>query len=147
MKIKEHLRFITAREFWKNPRENGFFNYKKNTIERVGDLFVFPLFGGSDYFLKNIKEPYFITALTVVSIALTTLFFYPKKCAEFAVKIFPLFSSIEPWMVKFGTYVISQLTILGIGLRTLGRYSNQELNTAWKQKSIVSIPVGTVITK
>lgn len=142
---KEYYDFVVAREFWSKNLDEGLFDYKTNKIEILGDLLISPLFRNLDKTLKHIREPFMIVALTTASIWMSTLVFYPRECASFATTTFPFLSAIKPWMVKFGVYVGTELAIFGVGLRTLGRFSNAELYNAWKEKKIVSIPIGSVI--
>lgn len=142
---KECCNFIAAREFWFKNLDEGRFVYETNKIEVLGDLLISPLFKNADRVLKHIKEPFMIVALTAASIGMTTLVFYPEECASFATTTLPFLSSIKPWMVKFGVYVGTELLIFGVGLRTFGRFSNADLYNAWKEKKIVSIPIGSII--
>ena len=143
--VKDYLRFASAREFWQSNQDQGAFAYEKNAIEKIGDIFVWPIFKNSDSFLKRIREPYMIIAITTTAIGVATLFFYPEKSINMINSVVPITSIIEPKAVKFATYLLSEATIFGFGARTFGRLSNNSLVTAWKNRTIVAISLGTVI--
>lgn len=143
--VHEYCRFAAAREFWQSNLEQGRFDYNKNILEKMGDILVWPIFRNSDSFLKRIREPYMITAITVAAIGLTTVFFYPEQTVNTLNTVVPITSLIDPKTVKFLIFLGSEATIFGIGTRTLGRLCNDELQEAWKNKTVVAIPMGAVI--
>ncbi len=144
---KGYYNFIAAREFWSKNLDDGRFEYETNRFEILGGLLISPLFKNADNILKHSRDPFMIAALTTAAIGMATLVFYPEECASFVLTAFPFLSVIKPWMVKFGVYVGTELTIFGVGLRTFGRFSNTELYHAWKEKKIVPIPIGSIIEK
>lgn len=143
--VKNCYHFVSCREFWHQTPSEGSFEYEKNWAERWGDAMVRPVFKNTDTALRHIREPYMITALTLAAIGMVTLVFYPEKCGEFLTDTLPIGDYIKPWMIKFGVYLGTEAVILGAGLRTFGRYDNQELIDAWREKRILAIPMGTVI--
>ena len=118
---------------------------EKNAIEKMGDILIWPLFKNSDSFLRRIREPYMITAMTVTSIGIATLLFYPEESINTINNVVPITSLIDPKVVKFAVYLWSEATIFGFGARTFGRLSNNTLMTAWNHKNIVAVPIGAVI--
>lgn len=68
----------------------------------------------------------FIAALTIVSMASVTLAFYPPlpSCAYLLhnVKYLPVYQN-----AKYVMYLHAQGAVLGVGLRTLGRFSNERV--------------------
>jgi hypothetical protein len=143
--VKDYLRLATAREFWQSNLAQGPFAYEKNAIEKMGDILVWPLFKNSDRFLRRIREPYMIMAMTVSAIGISTLLFYPEESIKTLNSIIPISAVLEPKVVKFIMFLASEATIFGFGARTYGRLSNNSLMTAWNNKNIVAVPVGAVI--
>lgn len=135
--LKDYFRFALAREFV--HRENcQSFSYKENFLEKIGGFTVKPLFHPSDYVLKNIRNPLFISATVIVGLALTTLVFYPA--------LVPGLLTLTG-ALKFTGYLLTQSTIVGLGLRTLGRLHNDQLMTAWKHQLLLPINLGTEIIR
>jgi hypothetical protein len=125
--------FVFAKSFVHKDRES-FFDYKKNKIEKVGSFLRSGVGESLDYFLRNIKDPITIVALTSISMVAATICFYPAQ----SMALVPFITHIKPYMVKFSLYLISQITVLGIGLRTFGRLNNLELMEQWNNKSLIT---------
>jgi len=132
---RDYFGFISCREFVSSDSGNSF-SYSKNTLEKIGEAMCKPIFGTADIGLRNIRNPLVITAITITIIAAITLVFYPGTFAALSTL------AIQPWMVKFGFYLISQTTVLGVGLRGLGRLNNDAVAAAWNAKTIIPIPIG-----
>lgn len=131
----EYWRFVGAKEFCLSANGKQFL-YEKNYLERIGDALVRPILGTSDGLLQNIKRPLFIVAAAIVVIVILTLIFYPSKLTSLMVR------SIEPWMIKFGLHIAFQVTILGLGIRAIGRMNNETVAKAWNTHKIIPIPIG-----
>ena len=135
----EYSRFLFAREFATNVEGSvAPLNYKKNGLEKWGGRLVAPLFGLANIVGQNIQNPTFIIASTVVALAAITLFFYPEKFLA----LVPKALRIAPWVAKASFYVLLQITVLGIGLRALGRMRNPAVVEAHQQKNLLMIPIG-----
>ena len=143
--IRDCFRFVSCREFWHQTVSEGPFSYEKSRAEKLGDLLIRPVFKNADSALKHIREPYMITALTLAALGTVTLVFYPEQCAEFLTDTIPIGAVVKPWMVKFGVYLGTEATILGIGMRTIGRLSNLDLMSAWREKRVFPVPIGTIV--
>lgn len=133
--LKSYFQFAAAREFVYKETCTPF-SYLPNRLEKMGEILAKPLFHPADRFLKNIRNPLYITALVVGAIALTTLVFYPA--------LFPGFVSLA-YTIKFGAYVLTQSLILGFCLRTLGRLSHPHLMNAWTAGQLHPVTIGSVI--
>lgn len=145
--LRNYLSFAFAREFC-NPRESDEpFIHQKGFLEKAGGILVSPFLRPCDGLLKNIKEPFMITAMTVSAMGLTTLFFYPEETVNALKVVFPFVSYIQPKVVKFAVFIGSEATLLGFGLRTYGRLSNAALVNAFESKTVVPLSLGTVIRK
>lgn len=135
--LSHYFRFALAREFVHGENYQPY-RYKKNALESIGGFIVRPLFQPGDYILKNIRNPLFITATVIVGLALTTLIFYPAMVPG----LLTITSAL-----KFTGYLFTQSTIIGLGLRTLGRLQNNELMAAWKNQIPLPINLGTEIVR
>lgn len=140
---RDHLRFVSAREFWRVDGSEGSCSRNKNWIERAGDILLAPYTSSTDRVLRDIDKPYMVTALTLAALGIATLVYYPEQTAELALKVAPLKDYVMPWMVKFGVYIATESVILGVGLRTLGRQSDRELVSDWRGGRVVAIPLGS----
>lgn len=135
--FKHYLRFVFAKEFvYKETLEP--FLCKHNRWAKIGDLLAKPTFQPGDFILKNIHNPLFITATVIASLALTTIVFYPGVIPG----LFTLANSL-----KIVAYALTQSTILGVGIRTLGRLSNTELMNAWDKQLLIPVALGSVIVR
>lgn len=132
--FRDYLRFTVAKQFV--YKESGQpFEYRRSRLEKTGGVIASLIFRPGDYLLKNIRNPLFITAAVVVGIALTTLVFYPA--------LFPVFLSAGT--LKLGAFLLTESTLVGLCLRTLGRLNNQELMLAWIKKELDPIAPGSII--
>lgn len=133
--IKDYFRFVGAQQF---AYKEGLrpFPLRKGLLEKLGGVFVKPVMQSGDYILKNVRNPLFLTAIVVSALALTTLIFYPT--------VFSGIFSIAP-AIRLSAYILTQSTILGLCLRTLGRLNNLPLMQAWKNQELQPIPIGTII--
>lgn len=141
--VREYVRFAAAREFWHAEDDEGGFGYQKTTIEKIGDVLL-PGLKLSDGALKRIREPSVIVVSTIAALSIATVMFYPEKCTEVFLRAFPVASMIKPWAVKLAVFVVAELHIIGLGLRTYGRLDNAPLMQAWRNKTVLPIPIGAV---
>lgn len=133
--FREYARFAMAREFIYADPDKGDFRYHKNKIERLGDFLVAPLFSPSDKLLSNIRNPALIASLTALALFANTAAFYPSVVE----KIFSY-----TWLLHDGSFYLSTATILGLGMRTLGRLHplDNDLMQAWDKKELIPVPLG-----
>lgn len=133
--IGSYFRFVLAKDFLHKDTLAPV-HYRKNFLERLGGKLAGPLLKPGDILLKNIRNPLLITALVVVSIALTTLVFYPG-----------VYAAIVPMakVVRFSLFCITQTTILGLGLRALGRLRDDVLMDHWIKREIVPLGIGSTV--
>ena len=116
---------------WKNDLDDfkNRENTSKNVLECVGELLSSHVTKLPKYIIKILKNPKVITvALTELSMLAVKTAFYPAITARVTKSaILVLSSYIKPWAVKMALYISTQSYLLGMGLRSLGRFSNQEL--------------------
>lgn len=133
-----YFKFALAKGF---VTAQGEFPYQKNWMETWGGRLVAPSVSPLDLGLKNIKNPIVIVALAVTAIVAVTIIFYT---AEFFA-LFPFLKLITPGAVKLALFTLSETTIAGLGLRTFGRLSNEELMGPWRRREVAPLPLGAVI--
>ncbi len=102
--------------------------HRKNYIEGLGDLLLWPMEKLPELICEKMKEPRVITvALTALSWIANTFLFYPfdtwLKAKEF-IHWLPLPTLPE---LRFPGYVATCVMIVGFGLRAFGRFSNANL--------------------
>lgn len=132
-----YLRFATAREFTYTDQKETSFKYTKNRCEKIGDALATPVMRPLDFTARNSRNPLLIAALTVVGIFLSTLIFYPAVFAG-------VFTETVIVCLKAVAFTLTQTTILGLGLRTLGRLNNRELKDEWLKQRIIPQPLGSM---
>jgi hypothetical protein len=136
-----YFKFTLANEFVEKESGN-IYHIKKGVLDRIANIICWPVLAPLNFFLREIKNPLVILSLTITLVALATLIFYPAQFMGAACTILPFLSHVKPWMVKFAVFLAVQMTIIGIGLRALGRLNNQELRHRWDALEICPIFIG-----
>lgn len=139
---RSYFRFALCREFIDASTGESF--QSRSRMEKVGGgltaLAIKPLDGA----VQNFREPGAIAALTAAMLALTTVVFYPRQTIGAAITALPFLGAVRSEHIKASIFIISQLTIFGLGLRTLGRLCDSELMEAFYSRRIVPVSIGTV---
>ena len=101
----------------------------KNVLEYAGEALSSHVTKLPKKIIKILKNPKVITvALTAISMLAVQTAFYPAITARVTKSVILALSSyIKPWAVKMALYISTQSYLFGMGLRSLGRFSNQEL--------------------
>ncbi len=147
--FSEYWQFAGAREFW-DVDNNERVIYAKTRMEHLGDFLAYPLMKITDYAMRNIRNPLMILSVTLTAIIGVTILFYPEELVNVVSRVIPIAQQLKPWMIKVALYMTLQITILGIGLRTMGRLNPfGELWIVWNQtpRVIVPIALGTNIVQ
>lgn len=139
--LREYAQFAFAKDF-RHGGENRVFRYQKNVIEKVGQFLVTPITSPLDLTLRNIQRLLVINSLALAAMSLVTIAFYPEHFIH-VIERFAPFLLFKVSTLKLISYIASQSIILGFGVRTFGRLCNNELMTAWNQRIITSVPLGT----
>ena len=145
----EYSQFIWAREF-RDVHNHERVIYAKTRLERLGDFMVRPVLGIGDYAMRNIRNPLMILTVTLTAILGVTILFYPAELLNTVARFIPLAKQVKPWMIKAGLFSVLQFTILGLGVRTLGRLDpGGELWRLWNQmpRRVMPIWLGTQIVR
>lgn len=147
--FREYWQFAWAREF-RDVHTHERVIYAKTRLEQLGDFLVYPVMRVADHTMRNIRNPLMILSVTLTAILAVTILFYPEELMKLVVKGIPIAQKFKPWMVKAALFTAFQVTILGIGIRTLGRLDpSGELWNLWNQgpRDIMPIAVGTQIVR
>lgn len=124
VRFRSNLRFAFRKE---TLSERG--NVSLNWMESLGNYLSWFVYEFRKAMARLVCDPRFVTVVfTLVAMVLTSLIFYPHFTAT------SLFDSVT-WMVnhinwhyvRFGLWLLSEITILGLGMRAFGRFSNQPL--------------------
>jgi len=134
--------FSFAREYVTQAGEP--YAYDRNWLETIGHAMAWPVLQPANFIAREIQNPLVILALTVSAIALATIAFYPTQFFGALSTIAPFLSKFHPWMAKFALFLCIEITIAGIGLRTLGRVTNDDLMLAWTNREIRPLHIGAV---
>ncbi len=138
----DYCKFSLAREF--STPEGESFLYVKSRAERWGDRFVAPIFGSVDRVLKNIKKPLVITAIAITLVVAVTVLFYPSSHIASLLYSVTTSLAITPEKLKFALFLLTESTLLGMGMRAFSRFNNPSLVAQWKNHQALPIPVGAI---
>lgn len=147
--FQEYWQFAWAREF-RDVTTQERVVYAKTRLEYLGDFLVYPVMRSTDHAMRNIRNPLMILSVTLTAILGVTILFYPEELMKTVAKGLPMAQQLKPWMIKAALYTVLQLTILGIGMRTLGRLDPAgDLWNLWDRgpREIVPIAVGTQVVR
>ena len=111
-----------------------------NLIEKIGDKLSWFVYDFKDFVLKYFFDPRVITVcFTTIAMILTALLFYPSTTWDIISDSFQWIMDHVNWeYVRFCLWLVSEMTVLGIGMRAFGRFSNQELVKHYDQQSLVA---------
>lgn len=130
--------FLFAKEF----RQSDHLETKQRTssVERFAGHVLSPIQLPVDGLLKNYHKPIMIVVTAVSAVASWTLFWYPEEVLHGVQFFVPRF---EPWMVKLGSYTISQTMIMALATRCLARLNDDELMQKYLNHEIEAFHLGT----
>lgn len=73
--------------------------------------------------------------MTMWTLYLNTMIFYPVQTVDGTARVLNWAARNISWnKIRFATWLGTEATILGIGLRGIGRLSNEELVRSWPQR-------------
>lgn len=100
-----------------------------NRFEKLGNVLSWVAYDLKAVFLKVFCDPRFITiCFTTFAMILSALLFYPSDTWRILSNTCTwMFEHINWSYVRFSLWILSEVTILGLGLRAFGRFSNQKL--------------------
>lgn len=123
-RLRNHFRFALHKEPL-STRET----IPLNKIEKVGNLFSWFAYDFRLMLRSSLYDPRVMTIIfTVFFMSLTSLLFYPTSTFIVLCEIFSwIVDNIEWKYVRFALWLISEITILGLGIRAFGRFTNSAL--------------------
>lgn len=100
-----------------------------NWIEKFGNQLSWFVYEFIKIVRRLLCDPRYITIFfTLTFMTLAALIFYPSDTWRILDQTFTwIIDHIEWKYVRFGLWLISEVTILGIGIRAFGRFSNPQL--------------------
>lgn len=105
--------------------------YSANLSERVGEILLLPFRFPLKTFAKFFTWPTVFLIIAISSLIGSTIFYYPDHIAKCIEWIVP---DISKEQVKLCFFIILQIYLNGLLLRTLGRLSNSYLKEVLKGK-------------
>jgi hypothetical protein len=135
--------FALAREFGDQKTKNIYLSHSTR-LEEIGDALSSVVMKPIDAVMRGFRNPLVIVALTVSLIFIASLVFYPVQAMAAACRILPFLKHVNAAHVKAALFGVSQAVILGLGLRTVGRLSNDDLKDKVRNGRVFPIPVGAV---
>lgn len=133
--------FAFAKEFRRKDTQAKY-NYELGKVEKFGRTLMRGVESVLDLTLREIKNPILIIALTALTLLVVTIVYYPQQAWLLVTTVVPFAKSIEAWMVKMALYILTQITVSGIGLRAFGRFSNPILCQAWRNNELEAVMLG-----
>jgi hypothetical protein len=107
-----------------------------NQIEKIGNKFSWFAYGFKDFFVKIFADPGFLTiCFTFFAMILNAFLFYPSETWHILSTIINWIVNVINWdYVRFCLWLLSEVTIFGIGLRAFGRFTNQQLMKYYQER-------------
>lgn len=123
-RFQNNLRFALHKEA-SQAREN----LPLNRLEKIGNTLSWGAYELKAIFVKLFYDPRFITiCFTTFAMFLTALLFYPSDTWSMLSKSCRWIVDHINWSyIRFCLWLLSEITILGIGMRAFGRFSNPKL--------------------
>jgi hypothetical protein len=123
-RFRNHFQFALRKEASQIRREIPI-----NRVEEFGNLLSWFIYEFRKMAARFLCDPRNITIFfTLFFMALTSLLFYPSITWRIIEQTFTSITGHIEWKyVRFGLWLISEITILGLGVRAFGRFSNAQL--------------------
>ncbi|MEN9654443.1 MAG: hypothetical protein RL235_555 [Chlamydiota bacterium] len=123
-RLRSHFEFALSKEHPRIRQEIPIYR-----LEKIGNRFSWLVYDFRTIMGTYLGDPRFVTiCFTLFFMTLTALLFYPSNTWDILEQMFTwIIKHIEWKYVRFGLWLLSEITILGLGLRALGRFSNPQL--------------------
>lgn len=110
-----------------------------NQIEKIGDKLSWFAYEFKEFCLKTFFDPRVITVcFTAFAMIFNALLFYPSNTWYILSTTFNWIVDHTNWdYVRFCLWLLSEVTIFGIGIRAFGRFTNQQLLKHYKDQDVV----------
>lgn len=111
-----------------------------NKIEKVGDVLSWVAYDFKEFVLDILFDPRVMTLFfTAVAMIFAALVFYPSHTWNTLSTSFNWMMDRVNWnYVRFCLWLVSEITIFGVGMRAFGRFSNQELLKQYHDQNVVA---------
>lgn len=132
-----HVSFALAKEYRLVEAQNTHV-YAQSRLEQIGACLIKPLEKVVDWAFKDLTNPATVIALTTAASVAVAAAYYPEELLS----VFPAMRHITPENIRLLGFCCTEVSILGAGLRALGRFSNKELYASWLDGRVKVIHVG-----
>lgn len=115
-------------------------NFPPNKFEKIGNILTWFAYDFKEFILDILFDPRAITiCFTLFAMILNALLFYPSDTWDTLSTIFNwIIDSINWSYVRFCLWILSEITIFGVGMRAFGRFSNQELLKHYNEQNVIA---------
>ncbi len=122
--FRNHLRFALRKESFSIRQE-----IPLNQLEKIGNILAWCVYEFRQAIAKVFCDPRFLTIfLTACAMTFAAIVFYPSytllTLLDFLIS---MILKIEWGYIRFSLWLLSEITILGLGIRSFGRFSNRKL--------------------
>lgn len=100
-----------------------------NLFEKIGHILSWLVYGFGEFFIKQVSDPRFITIVfTLFAMTFTAFIFYPLTSSLYFFRALRWFIDHINWeFLRLVLWIFTEVTIFGLGIRALGRFSNRKL--------------------
>jgi hypothetical protein len=107
-----------------------------NQMEKIGNAFSWPVYEFKAVCSMTFCDPRFITiSFTLFAMIISAFLFYPSDSWYYVSTVCSwVFNHINWSYVRFGLWLLSEVIILGVGMRAFGRFTNQKLMEHYQLK-------------
>ncbi|MFZ4773655.1 MAG: hypothetical protein ACOYK9_06685 [Chlamydiia bacterium] len=111
-----------------------------NNIEKIGDKLSWFAYDFRGFCSKILFDPRFVTVVfTAFAMGIAAFLFYPSDTWSILSTICKwVFDSINWGYVRFGLWLLCEVTIFGVGMRAFGRFTNQQLLQHYQAQGTVA---------
>ncbi len=127
---KEGFRFALC---WKFQQKVPHESLPMHWLEASGYWIVKPIYQILDRVARGLRKPLVIVLFTLSIACFCAIAFYNIPIWLFLGKVFPA------KLVRFLTFLYTELLCLGAGIRAFGRFHNASLVKLWKQDRLIPI--------
>jgi hypothetical protein len=124
IRFKNNLRFALHKELSEQR-----ISFPPNQSERIGNLLSWFAYEFRSIATKFICDPRCLTIyFTFLAMIFASFVFYPSITFDILTRVAASILDHINWgYFRFGLWILSEITILGIGFRAFGRFSNPKL--------------------
>jgi hypothetical protein len=111
-----------------------------NQIEKIGDKLSWFAYDFKESCLKTFSDLRVITVcFTAFAMIFAALLFYPSNTWDILSTMFDWIVDAINWdYIRFCLWLLSEVTIFGIGMRAFGRFTNPQLLKYYNEQNVVS---------